>query len=62
MLFLTSPNNPDGSIISEADLLTLLELPVLVSAAERGVSLTALACSNALFVAPNSVVLASTPL
>lgn len=30
MLFLTSPNNPDGSLISEAELLELLALPVLV--------------------------------
>ncbi|GFR47808.1 hypothetical protein Agub_g9584, partial [Astrephomene gubernaculifera] len=30
VVFLTSPNNPDGSMISESDLLSLLELPVLV--------------------------------
>ena len=30
MLFLTSPNNPDGSTISDAELLPLLDLPVLV--------------------------------
>lgn len=30
LLFLTSPNNPDGSMIAEADLLRLLRLPVLV--------------------------------
>jgi len=30
LLFLTSPNNPDGSMISEADLKALLDLPVLV--------------------------------
>ena len=30
MLFLTSPNNPDGSELAEADLVALLELPVLV--------------------------------
>jgi histidinol-phosphate aminotransferase len=30
MVFLTSPNNPDGSVIAEADLLKLLELPALV--------------------------------
>ncbi|KAG2434176.1 hypothetical protein HXX76_007903 [Chlamydomonas incerta] len=30
VVFLTSPNNPDGSMISEADLLAILELPVLV--------------------------------
>uniref|UniRef100_A0A2P2JJQ6 histidinol-phosphate transaminase n=2 Tax=Rhizophora mucronata TaxID=61149 RepID=A0A2P2JJQ6_RHIMU len=29
-IFLTSPNNPDGSIISDEDLLKILELPVLV--------------------------------
>ena len=30
VVFLTSPNNPDGSLISEADLLAILRLPVLV--------------------------------
>ena len=30
MVFLTSPNNPDGSVIAEADLLALLALPALV--------------------------------
>ena len=30
MLFLTSPNNPDGSTITDAELLPLLDLPVLV--------------------------------
>ena len=30
ILFLTSPNNPDGSMISEEDLQELLQLPVLV--------------------------------
>eukprot|EP00271_Cylindrocystis_brebissonii_P013910 TRINITY_DN3447_c0_g1_i1.p1 TRINITY_DN3447_c0_g1~~TRINITY_DN3447_c0_g1_i1.p1 ORF type:complete len:457 (+),score=71.78 TRINITY_DN3447_c0_g1_i1:125-1495(+) len=30
LLFLTSPNNPDGSMLSEAALLRLLQLPVLV--------------------------------
>ena len=29
-VFLTSPNNPDGSLITEADLLAVLRLPVLV--------------------------------
>ncbi|KAF2290986.1 hypothetical protein GH714_017865 [Hevea brasiliensis] len=29
-IFLTSPNNPDGSIISDEDLLKILELPILV--------------------------------
>ncbi|KAL5776439.1 hypothetical protein ACOSP7_009365 [Xanthoceras sorbifolium] len=29
-IFLTSPNNPDGSIINDEDLLKLLELPILV--------------------------------
>lgn len=29
-VFLTSPNNPDGSLIAEADLLAVLRLPVLV--------------------------------
>lgn len=30
MVFLTSPNNPDGSMISEEELLAILALPVLV--------------------------------
>ena len=30
LLFLTSPNNPDGSMLAEEDLLRLLALPVLV--------------------------------
>ena len=30
MLFLTSPNNPDGTVIDEADIDELLKLPVLV--------------------------------
>lgn len=30
MVFLTSPNNPDGSVISEEDLQAVLDLPVLV--------------------------------
>ena len=30
MVFLTSPNNPDGSVIAEEDLLAMLKLPVLV--------------------------------
>lgn len=30
MVFLTSPNNPDGSVIAEDDLLAMLKLPVLV--------------------------------
>ena len=30
LLFLTSPNNPDGSVLREEDLIELLELPVLV--------------------------------
>ncbi|XP_058087725.1 histidinol-phosphate aminotransferase, chloroplastic-like [Magnolia sinica] len=29
-IFLTSPNNPDGSIINDADLLKILDLPILV--------------------------------
>lgn len=30
MVFLTSPNNPDGSVMREEELLAILELPVLV--------------------------------
>ncbi|XP_038899460.1 histidinol-phosphate aminotransferase, chloroplastic [Benincasa hispida] len=29
-IFLTSPNNPDGSVISDEDLLKILDLPILV--------------------------------
>ncbi|TXG53139.1 hypothetical protein EZV62_022308 [Acer yangbiense] len=29
-IFLTSPNNPDGSVINDEDLLKILELPILV--------------------------------
>ncbi|KAF8729702.1 hypothetical protein HU200_017656 [Digitaria exilis] len=29
-IFLTSPNNPDGSVINDGDLLKILELPILV--------------------------------
>lgn len=30
MVFLTSPNNPDGGLTSTEDILELLKLPVLV--------------------------------
>ncbi len=30
LLFLTSPNNPDGCVLSDRELLLMLELPVLV--------------------------------
>lgn len=30
MVFLTTPNNPDGSMMEEADLLAILALPALV--------------------------------
>jgi histidinol-phosphate aminotransferase len=30
VVFLTSPNNPDGSMLSEAELEAVLQLPVLV--------------------------------
>ena len=35
VLFLTSPNNPDGSMITEAELLELLELPVRLLSLRR---------------------------
>jgi histidinol-phosphate aminotransferase len=36
ILFLTSPNNPDGSMMSDEDLDVLLQLPVLVVLDEVG--------------------------
>ena len=33
MVFLTSPNNPDGSMLSTEELLEILKLPTLVRAA-----------------------------
>ncbi len=40
IIFLTSPNNPDGSIISDEDLKLILELPVLVVLDEAYVEFT----------------------
>jgi histidinol-phosphate aminotransferase len=39
-LFVTSPNNPDGSLISPSDLETLLEMPVLVVLDEAYIEFT----------------------
>ncbi len=41
ILFLTSPNNPDGSIISDDDLRQILKLPVLVVLDEAYIEFTA---------------------
>jgi len=41
IIFLTSPNNPDGSLISDADLKKILELPVLVVLDEAYIEFTA---------------------
>lgn len=30
MIFLTSPNNPDGSMMPESEIMEILKLPVLV--------------------------------
>ena len=35
LLFLTSPNNPDGSMLAEEDLLRLLALPMAEEAAKQ---------------------------
>ncbi|MBW6472031.1 MAG: histidinol-phosphate transaminase [Anaerolineaceae bacterium] len=40
ILFLTSPNNPDGSLISDEDLKQILELPVLVVLDEAYIEFT----------------------
>lgn len=47
IVFLTSPNNPDGSVMSTEDLREILELPVLVSvrAPRAGLPACWLACS-----------------
>ena len=48
IVFLTSPNNPDGSLIQEAELKAILQLPVLVVLDEAYIefALSRLACST----------------
>ena len=46
MLFLTSPNNPDGGIISDADIDRLLQLPVLVVLDEAYIEFSSSAVSR----------------
>lgn len=41
-IFLTSPNNPDGSVINDVDLLKILDLPVLVVLDEAYVEFSSL--------------------
>jgi histidinol-phosphate aminotransferase len=41
-IFLTSPNNPDGSVINDEDLLKMLDLPVLVVLDEAYVEFSSL--------------------
>jgi histidinol-phosphate aminotransferase len=46
VLFLTSPNNPDGGIISDADIDRLLQLPVLVVLDEAYIEFSSSAVSR----------------
>jgi histidinol-phosphate aminotransferase len=46
LLFLTSPNNPDGSVVPEADLNELLKLPVLVVLDEAYIEFSGIATSK----------------
>jgi histidinol-phosphate aminotransferase len=50
LLFLTSPNNPDGSLLDPADLRRLLELPLLVILDEAYIEFAGLAHSLARWV------------
>ena len=50
MVFLTSPNNPDGSMIEEADLLALLALPALVILDEAYIEFSTVTPSSRLLV------------
>jgi histidinol-phosphate aminotransferase len=54
LLFLTSPNNPDGSLLDPRDLARLLELPLLVVLDEAYVEFAGLACSVADWVREHS--------
>ena len=47
LLFLTSPNNPDGSLLAPGDLARLLELPLMVVLDEAYVEFAGLECSLA---------------
>ena len=46
LVFLTSPNNPDGSIIAEDELLAILALPVLVVLDEAYIEVPSLNSSS----------------
>jgi len=50
LLFLTSPNNPDGSLLDPADLARLLELPLLVILDEAYIEFAGLEHSRARWV------------
>ena len=50
MVFLTSPNNPDGSMIGEGDLLALLALPALVILDEAYIEFSMVTPSSCLLV------------
>jgi len=47
LLFLTSPNNPDGSLLPSGELARLLDLPLIVVLDEAYVEFAGLACSLA---------------
>lgn len=59
LLFLTSPNNPDGGLVSPADLQRLLNLPLMVIVDEAYIEFAGLQHSVATWVSqhPNLVVL-----
>lgn len=59
LLFLTSPNNPDGSLINEADLRALLELPLVVVLDEAYVEFSERSYIDQVPHYPNLVVLRS---
>lgn len=54
IVFVTSPNNPDGSLLSDADLARLLDLPVLVVLDEAYVEFAGLKRSRIRLVAEHS--------
>jgi histidinol-phosphate aminotransferase len=50
LLFLTSPNNPDGSLLADAALQRLLALPLMIVLDEAYVEFAGLDCSRAAWV------------